>query len=95
MKLTLTTAQAKSILRNLPANDPNVRLMTDYSGKFMFGAKCIAFGASSALDVSTAVMLTALDGDWFEASQYLMSLARQDDLGLGVVVYFPGIKIAD
>lgn len=92
---THTTAQANAVLSALEANDSEARLFTDYSGKFMYGATCLAFAASNAIEVCIAFMNAGLDDGWFEEANYLLGLRREDDLGLGVVVYFPGIKIAD
>ena len=95
MILTLTNKQATAVHTALKANDADAQMFPDYSGKFMYGARCLAFTALSAIEVSIAFMNAALDGGWFEEAKHILTLAREDDFGLATVIYFPGIQIAD
>jgi hypothetical protein len=70
------------------AADHGCDLRTDYDGRGMHGKTCIGLAADSVPDVVKAlVQFAASDPDL--ASELLNSWSL-DDMGKGVIVYFPG-----
>jgi hypothetical protein len=69
--------------------DNNVR--TDYSGRGMYGKKCVGFdldSKSELLDLGAALQTEGVLEDF-------TSRASFDAMGMGIVVYFPGITCDD
>lgn len=67
----------------------NVR--THYSGRFMFGAQCIAIDLDLQSDFNQ--ILSRIDDD--ELRMQLETRATWDQMGLGLIVYFPRMKVAN
>lgn len=65
---------------------------SDYSGRGMYGKTCIGFDlnhASDAMYLGAAIaQVMGLEG------ALLVGRARQDSMGLGIIVYFPGVTLA-
>jgi hypothetical protein len=70
--------------------DHGCDLRMDYSGRFMSGENCLALTGDSARDVTRALMQSAR-GNADLAAQ-LVDAWQQDQMGPGVVVYFPGFQ---
>jgi hypothetical protein len=75
------------------AADHGCDLRTDYSGRFMYGAKCVALTGDSAKDVTKALMQFSQDEP--DLATELADAWTQDQMGRGVVVYFPGFQPDD
>ena len=77
---------------------------TDYSGRGMYGKGCVAFtfDRGSSLVIGAALALVAADWDrnnpgkeevYADLVKSITSHSRQDSMGLGSVVYFPGLHL--
>jgi hypothetical protein len=94
MTNTITLAQAQQILKVLRKMDPTAELHSDYSGKFMFGAKCIGYSAHNAAIVGSGIAMvlsTDKDIDLLE----ILEDSRTDSLGLGEIAYYPLLQLED
>ena len=65
------------------ASERVLRFHDDYSGRFMFGAECIGFSGENAECAALAALIRRKTGLEF----------RYDNLGLGMIYYFPGLSI--
>lgn len=70
-----------------------------YSGRFMYGEKCIAFNTddsvfSAIANLIEATLFLEYDDLMYELSDMLRK-ARTDSMGLGTVIYFPSIKFEE
>lgn len=90
---TLTTEQAETILGILQRTDPEAEMRTDYSGRGMYGSECLGYVVSNPAIVGSAVALGLTDTELDPMA--LMASSRQDDMGLGTIVYFPGTTVQD
>jgi hypothetical protein len=91
--------------------DPDLDLRTDYNGRAMMGDTCwgVVLTDGSRLGVFAAeLMVAAIDefgvsredpGEDAELStrpvREMLAAARLDQMGTGVIVYFPGWQLAD
>jgi MoxR-like ATPase len=73
-----------------------------YSGRCMFGRKCVGVTVSrdvSAFRLAAEVAVALLDGDVDEGPNDVEDLARlrvsEDSMGLGSIIYFPGVEWKD
>ena len=76
----------------------DIEMMPDYSGRFMFGQKCLAFVFGGTAGELISAFYTALTRDEFELKDELMEMfsrMRQDNMGLDYVYYFPGFQIEE
>jgi hypothetical protein len=72
-------------------NEGDVRY--DYSGRGMYGKKCVGLDVPSVRTaVKTLVALAESDSD---LASDLAGAWTQDSMGLGVIVYFPGFTVKD
>lgn len=64
----------------------------DYSGRFMYGETCPGFDVE---DVSAATALAVAAGTVLgeECAMDLAHHSRTDQMGLGIIVYFPGVNV--
>lgn len=91
MNTKLTVKQAKGIHTVLKRIDPDARMISDYSGKFMFGATCLGYVISDPATVGMAVAMT-LAGSKIDPIE-MMSASAMDDMGLNHIVYFPDYSV--
>ena len=63
---------------------------TDYSGRFMYGDECVGITLPSVDDFSLILVNVAFEDN--ELAAVLAESQRSDSMGLGVIVYFPGVK---
>ena len=80
-------------LRNLLKGDH-----IDYSGRGMYGKRCDGFVYDSQPEATADLVDAALDADTDEDRDLLRKakrVIRFDSMGLGAVVYFPGMKSDD
>ena len=82
------------------ALNEDIVFSNDYSGRGMFGQKCIAF--HSRLNEFVADLLLFIHYDTNESDRYLLvdaiemlRDAREDSLGLGGITYFPEYTCPD
>lgn len=60
-----------------------------YSGRFMYGARCIAVEVSEPADlIRIAFWAGQAYGEQLDAEQFLRNM-RSDSLGLGMIYYWP------
>lgn len=81
------------------------RVRANYSGRGMYGKTCIGVESdygSVQQDKVTLAILTALHPDrddltWEEVVDLIETLPRphQDSMGLGMIVYYPGLTIEE
>ncbi len=69
---------------------PEGSLETDYSGRCMYGDECIAFYVDDATDFAKILVRVVAEDE--DLANELADRIRTDSLGLGAVIYFPGIK---
>lgn len=91
---TITLAQAKKIRTVLRKMDPTAELHPGYSGRFMFGAKCIGYSAYNAAIVGSAIaMVLSIDKD-IDLLEVLED-SRTDALGLSEIAYYPRLQLEE
>jgi len=61
----------------------------DYSGRAMYGRKCIAVEGASLTEVLAEVVAACED---VETAALLIRDARYDQMGLGIIIYWPSIR---
>ena len=61
-----------------------------YSGRAMYGARCVAIDGDNVLD-AVAKIVEAWKDATYELAQ-LLRRARYDNMGMGMVLYFPEIE---
>ena len=89
------------------ANIGEHSVRADYSGRGMYGKTCIgvesAYGSVYEGAVKLALMMV-LSGDphrqdlsWYEVQDLMNDLpnSRSDSMGMGMIVYFPGLTIEE
>jgi hypothetical protein len=89
---TITLKQAQAILKVLRKMDPSAQMHTDYSGKFMWGAKCLGYSANNAAIVGSGlamVLSTYKDIDLLE----ILEDSRSDSLARQEIAYFPLLQV--
>ena len=74
------------------ADNADATLYPDYSGRSMYGSQCVGFSVrgGNAESRVTRAIVRSLDDAFADE---MLSALRTDSLGLGVVVYFPGITL--
>jgi len=73
--------------------DQGGKFRGDYSGRGMYGSRCIGFDVGSIkLAVQAIVQIAERDPD---LAQDLAGAWTQDQMGLGMIVYFPGFEVED
>lgn len=71
-------------------------LMTDYSGRAMYGDTCIGIiGAARDLILFVVRVSTWFEEDDTELVEELADNVRSDNMGTDMIFYFPGIKLED
>lgn len=75
-----------------------VDVRDDYSGRGMFGDRCIAvcgnLGDLIRFIRTVVVNMVTEDDDPVDLLDDLAESARQDSMGTGTVYYFPGVTVA-
>ena len=77
--MILNVQEAKDILA-VVAIEVSGKLITDYSGRFMFGAECLGIICDNPTECIEKACSRGLIG------------ARKDNMGLKWIVYWPGYK---
>lgn len=86
----ITTVDRYTIEVACSAVSGSAEIMPPYSGRGMFGKTCLAIDLGDMTDALEFISdLTAEDP---EVGRYLASHARFDSLGMGYVIYWPGIE---
>jgi hypothetical protein len=84
--LNITLEAAESI-----ADAADASIYEDYSGRGMYGTKCLGFvvnGHRGEAALSIAIIRTLGEDD----AEDMLDNLRADALGLGTIIYFPGIN---
>lgn len=86
--MNITVEELQRIADRMDLEFSSVR--SDYSGRGMYGAKCVGFDLDSSAQTMKlgAAIYSTLEED--EAEE-MMDRAMQDSMGLGIIVYFPGV----
>lgn len=95
MSNTISKNNLRSFFEIASANGWNVR--NDYSGRCMYGDRCFAIDGDGSLGQFAGQLFIAVaegDLDAYELSD-MFETTRQDNMGLGMVYYFPGWKADD
>lgn len=74
------------------AGIPEEAVRTDYSGRYMYGATCVGFDLSGASEMLSLGAALRNECD-VETLEQFESAATTDSMGMGIVVYFPGIEV--
>ena len=75
--------------------EPEEIIRTDYSSRWMFGETCFGLDVgdlSQALTVLVLLAMHAADANVYQLPE-LASVGRWDNMGLGLIVYFPGWQV--
>lgn len=101
---TITRRQLVEICDNAEF-DAETTLRTDYSGRGMYGAVCVAFtvprGPASLLRLGAAIQRFITESEEYDTLDYsveqrlLGSNVSTDNMGHDTVVYFPGLQVAE
>lgn len=91
---------AKLHLEELIANSEEyqeVHTDNDYSGRGMFGQKCLGIsGSTSALDMFLIDLVAdAPNKKVRKELRDMIKAMRRDQLGLGMIYYFPGFQLPE
>lgn len=95
MTNTISKNNLSAFFEIASANGWNVR--NDYSGRCMYGDRCFAIDGDGSLGSFAGQLFIAVaegDLDPYELSD-IFATTRQDNMGLGMVYYFPGWKADD
>lgn len=87
--ITITDRQF-TLLRACTEDEGLGEVRTDYSGRGMYGDECIGIDLASVSDFST-ILLNVADEDR-EFARSLADRQQSDSMGLGVIIYFPGLQ---
>lgn len=63
----------------------------DYSGRFMFGRRCIGVSGKGDLKMDLFEFLID-DGLSASRARQIINSASMDNMGLGMIIYFPNIQ---
>lgn len=64
---------------------------SNYSGRFMYGRICIGVSGEGDLKMDLFEFLVS-DGLSVSRARQIVNSAKTDDMGLGMIIYFPTIK---
>ena len=64
---------------------------SNYSGRFMFGRMCIGVSGKGDLKMDLFEFLVN-DGLSVSRARQIVNSAKTDNMGLGMIIYFPTIK---
>jgi hypothetical protein len=86
--MNITMTQAAKI-----ASTSHTKIYDGYSGRGMYGETCVGFTVRNSRNAAalTAAIVRTLDDDVADA---MIGRLNTDSLGMGTIVYFPGISIA-
>jgi len=87
MKIDYTTLV--DIAYEAGIDEDNIR--TDYSGRGMYGKSCVGYDLDSKgdlLSLGAALQTEGVLDDFINRASF-------DSMGMGIIVYFPGIKCED
>lgn len=89
MKLTrIQLAQVKSIMT---AQGIEVDVRTNYSGRGMYGAECVGFVLQNYVPYIFALANALADATITTEFEQIVAATEQDDMGLDIIIYFPGV----
>lgn len=76
----------------LAGHNAGCEVLPDYSGRFMYGAMCLAVAYASAMEFAQFIMelQEKLDPEFIEQ---IKQAERYDDLGLSTLIYWPHITV--
>lgn len=65
-----------------------------YSGRGMYGKKCVGFTVDSTRDMFSAIadIIDYLDEDILSDFTSVLRYASYDSMGLGLIIYFPRVE---
>ena len=67
------------------------RLRTDYSGRCMYGNKCIGIVAKNPVDIIVGLVIFLMEHDEEDLAKKFVG-SRSDNMGLDMIQYFPAIE---
>lgn len=68
-------------------------IRADYSGRGMFGDGCLGIVFRASRDIFR--FFVELASEDYDTAELLARKAREDSMGLGVIVYFPGCSLLE
>lgn len=89
MTLRITAAELNTILD--VADLPSSAATATYSGRFMYGEECVGFDIDNISQMSDLTLALA-EVYGTDKARAIMDKARTDSMGLGMIVYFPGVE---
>lgn len=72
--------------------DPEAAIYEDYSGRAMYGEKCIGIVGSPSECAAFLVEITAEDPD---LGREMARKERTDSMGRSMIAYYPGIQLEE
>ena len=81
----------KAIEEFCSENEEVVTFYKNYSGRFMFGKQCIGISSDNIYQVLIN-MTEYLINEGFEDISYKLGTISSDQMGLGIIVYFPDLQ---
>lgn len=85
--IVISEAQAKE-MRNV-CKAAHCGLITDYSGRNMFGQLCFGITFDNPMQLTAVGALLSASSNWRFVLDLLNKNACQDNFGMGQIVYFP------
>lgn len=84
--------ELSNVIREV-AEDCDIQIHDDYSGRYMYGATCLGLsveGSASSLFAAFIRGLKNADNHIMEEAAEMFDDMKTDTLGLGTIFYFPG-----
>jgi hypothetical protein len=72
--------------------EPRATVNTGYSGRGMYGQKCLAFNVTKQTTVVKALTIASLQTGYEVSPAQFVQESMSDNLGLGYVIYFPAFQ---
>lgn len=97
--IEITERELKTILEDYldsfeDDDDARFKLYRDYSGRAMYGKTCFGIVVDSITDAFEFYVAVAIVLDADDARELALA-ARTDSMGLGMIVYFPGVELVE
>ena len=87
------TNEQQELLENF-ADDNDVSFTTSYSGRGMYGKKCIGFTCDNPIGFCMELALFLARDEEEDLAESMATRSTTDNMGRSTVVYFPGIQAA-
>lgn len=99
MNHSINRDQIEAILNEIGNEDYDDVIHEDYSGRGMFGDRCLGYSGvdEHVFSVGLALAVAGIEGEFSLAdiaeAQYAIGAPQRDSLGKGRIVYWPNVQI--